>query len=130
MTTCGSGFFVNGHASVFLVRVQVLPQTRNMKLELLMKAIDRDPVDDEEEAERIAKRIIEGEEEVKFTYKPFTIDVRDVGSFGLEDDTHTKIMMPFGIFYAKINYYTFKGIYSASIGCDIKDTKAYKIIKK
>lgn len=103
-----------------------------MKLELMMKVIDRE-IDDEEKAAQLAKRLINGAEEedlLKFTYKPYTIDLQDVGTFGLEDDEHTKIMMPFGMFYAKINYNVFCTIYEASLFCKIKTVNDFKITRR
>jgi hypothetical protein len=99
-----------------------------MKLELFMKVRDSAREDEEEvKLKRILGQIEAEEEEIVFTYKPYSIDLRDVGAFGLEDEEHTKIVMPFGIFFAKIDYEIFKIIYQTSLGIEVKTVSGFSI---
>lgn len=102
-----------------------------MKIELLMKVIDHDVTDEEKEEAKL-KKILEGQEDIddiKFTYKPYVFDLNDVGSFGYEDEEHTKVITQYGLFYAKINYTVFYRIYEASLGKTIKTQQDYKMVK-
>jgi hypothetical protein len=105
-----------------------------MKLELMMRVIDTSE-DSKDESERLAEKVLRDLEEgtpeqVKFVYKPYTVDIRDVGTFGLDDDEHTKLVLPFGLFYAKIDYYTFRHLYEAAMSVMVKTTKDFKFVNR
>ena len=100
-----------------------------MKIELPMKILDKSSPEPSDDA--TLRHLLDPEETAVFTYKPYTFDIRDVGTFGMEDEDHTKIVLPFGLFYAQIAYSTFKSIYEVSLGIEIKTIQDnFKLVKK
>lgn len=91
-----------------------------MKLEFLMKVLDTTQKDSEDQQDLELKRLIEGEIEETYVYKPYVLDLRDVGSYGMIDDEHTKLVTPFGIFYARVDYNTFCAVYETALNTRIK----------
>lgn len=98
-----------------------------MKLELLMKVPDL-RLNDEEDQEAYVHKVISGEEKIPIAYKSFFFDIKDVVCSGEDDEEHTKIVTPYAIFYAKIDYPTFTRIYESSLGERIKTINDYKFM--
>lgn len=104
-----------------------------MKLELLLKMQDfsSEPEDpDEKLAQKVIREINNQEEETRIIYKSHVIDIRDVTSFGEDDNEHTKLIVPYGVLFARVPYEQFFSIYEAYTGTRIKSLNDFHLAKK
>lgn len=102
-----------------------------MEIEFLIRAPKEG--NDEDMEDRRIRQLVEGpgeqEDTVEFVYRPYTLEMNDILTFGDYDSVHTELRTNTGYYYPQIHYEHFKSIYQTVTGRNIKAVSDFKFIR-
>lgn len=111
-----------------------------MKIEFLVKSPDFQRLREQEEEEHgegyeeslDLNKLLTGEglKKIPITYRPYAIEMKDILTFGKEDDQHVDLRTSSGAFSIKIDYDVFKQIYTTATGDGVRSLRDFKIVRE